>query len=64
MPPTTQRRYVEPTTFPPGPTYKRTCDEIYTNGYIYSGEYTIDADGDGPLNPFTVSCDMEDGKGM
>ncbi len=34
------------------------CSEWYTSGHTQSGEYIIDPDKDGCLQPFTVQCDM------
>ncbi|XP_072040713.1 uncharacterized protein [Amphiura filiformis] len=52
------------TTTPPGAQYDRTCAEIFNHGYIYSADYTVDPDRDGPIEPFTVFCDMESGEGI
>ncbi|XP_064606829.1 axotactin-like isoform X1 [Liolophura sinensis] len=39
--------------------YLRTCDEYYQAGWRGSGVYRVDPDGNGPLSPVYVNCDME-----
>lgn len=41
--------------------YKESCEAYRLSGK-YSGNYTIDPDGSGPLKPFMVYCDIR-GKG-
>ena len=35
-----------------------TCEDIFNDGKTLSGDYLIDPDGPGPLNSFTVYCDV------
>ena len=35
-----------------------TCEDIFNDGKTLSGDYSIDPDGPGPLNTFTVYCDV------
>jgi len=49
-----------------GPTMAlpRTCNEIFTaNPNTTSGTYTVDVDGDGPKDPFSVVCKIMNSKG-
>ncbi|XP_069808570.1 contactin-associated protein 1 isoform X2 [Dendropsophus ebraccatus] len=41
------------------PLYKENCDAYRISGK-YSGNYTVDPDGSGPLKPFTVYCDISE----
>ncbi|MGH0141500.1 UNVERIFIED_CONTAM: hypothetical protein FKN15_068497 [Acipenser sinensis] len=41
--------------------YKESCEAYRLSGKYYSGNYTIDPDGSGPLKPFVVYCNMQDG---
>ena len=39
--------------------YKRTCEELALLGYMKSGVYEIDIDGNGPHPPAHVRCEFE-----
>ncbi|CAH2301993.1 contactin-associated 1 [Pelobates cultripes] len=39
--------------------YKENCDAYRVSGK-YSGNYTVDPDGSGPMKPFTVYCDISE----
>ncbi|KAM5136005.1 contactin-associated protein 1 [Mantella aurantiaca] len=39
--------------------FKENCDAYRVSGK-YSGNYTVDPDGSGPLQPFSVSCDISE----
>ncbi|MGH0166427.1 UNVERIFIED_CONTAM: hypothetical protein FKN15_050787 [Acipenser sinensis] len=42
--------------------YKESCEAYRLSGKYYSGNYTIDPDGSGPLKPFVVYCNMQENK--
>ena len=35
----------------------KNCDELFTDVTMVSGNFSIDPDGSGPIEPFTVFCD-------
>lgn len=43
--------------YPPLALYKESCEAYRLSGK-YSGNFTIDPDGSGPLKPFVVYCDI------
>ena len=40
-----------------GTTTAKNCEEIFGDATKSSGDFTIDPDGDGAIEPFTVYCD-------
>ena len=44
--------------------YKRTCEELALLGYMKSGVYEIDIDGNGPHPPANVRCEFETHSGL
>ena len=40
-----------------GTTTIKNCEEIFGDATKSSGDFTIDPDGDGAIEPFTVFCD-------
>lgn len=44
--------------------YKRTCEELALLGYMKSGVYEIDIDGNGPHPPAHVRCEFEPHSGL
>lgn len=44
--------------------YKRTCEELALLGYMKSGVYEIDIDGNGPHPPAHVRCEFETHSGV
>ena len=40
-----------------GATTTKNCEEIFDDATKSSGDFTIDPDGDGAIEPFTVFCD-------
>ncbi|XP_046452961.1 uncharacterized protein LOC124200702 isoform X3 [Daphnia pulex] len=44
--------------------YKRTCEELALLGYMKSGVYEIDIDGNGPHPPAHVRCEFEANSGV
>ncbi|RXM35586.1 Contactin-associated protein 1, partial [Acipenser ruthenus] len=42
--------------------YKESCEAYRLSGKYYSGNYTIDPDGSGPLKPFVVYCNMQENR--
>lgn len=41
----------------------RSCDELYEQGEDRNGVFRIDPDGNGPLEPALVKCEMTDNDG-
>ena len=35
----------------------KNCDDLFTDATMVSGNFSIDPDGSGPIDPFTVFCD-------
>ncbi|MBN3286888.1 CNTP1 protein, partial [Polyodon spathula] len=42
--------------------YKESCEAYRLTGKYYSGNYTIDPDGSGPLKPFVAYCNIQEYK--
>ena len=42
----------------------QTCEDHFNSGVTVSGLYTIDPDGNGPINPFKAYCDFDSSKSI
>ena len=45
-------------------TTAKNCEEIFGDATKSSGDFTIDPDGDGSIEPFTVFCDTVKSKNL